>query len=152
MRARALAAAFLALTAAGCALKTPPPQDAVVAEALPKTTSIPPAWKAEAATAPVTDDWLKSFDDPMLEAIAAEALANNLDLRQAAERVMMAQQGVAVVGARLLPHVGVALGGRTSGDENHEGSFNTAFAYAGVNWELDVWGTPRSALRSRGGV
>jgi len=114
-RESALVAAVAAM-AAGCALKTPPPHDAVVAEALPKSTVIPPAWKAEPGAAAVNDDWLKSFDDPTLEAIVAEGIANNLDLRQAAERVTMAQQGAVVVGAQLLPQVGVKLGGRTTRD------------------------------------
>ena len=132
------------MAAAGCALKTPPPHDAVVAEALPKTTTIPPAWKAEPGAAPVTDDWLWTFDDPALEAIVAEAIANNLDLRQAADRVTMAQQGVVVVGARLLPQVGAQLGGRTTHDENHDQNFNTGLVYAGVAWEIDLWGKLRS--------
>jgi len=144
MRARLPAAAFVAVMAAGCALKTPPPHDAVVAEALPKTTTIPPAWKAEPGAAPVTDDWLKSFNDPALEAIVAEAIANNLDLRQAADRVAIAQQGVVIVGARLLPQVGVQLGGRTTRDEDHDSNFNNSFVYAGVAWELDVWGKLRA--------
>jgi NodT family efflux transporter outer membrane factor (OMF) lipoprotein len=144
MRGRALAAALAAALATGCALKTPPPHDAVVSEALPKSTIIPPAWKAAPGAAPVTDDWLESFDDPALEAIVAEAIANNLDLRQAAERVAIAQQAAVVVGARLLPQVGVQLGGRTTRDEDHDSNFNTAFAYAGVTWELDLWGKLRS--------
>ena len=144
MRGRLLVAAIGAAVAAGCALKTPPPHDAVVAEALPKGTSIPAAWKAEPGAASVTDDWLKSFDDPTLEAIVAEAIANNLDLRQAAERVTIAQQGAVVVGARLLPHVGARLGGRTTRDEDQDQNFNTTLAYAGVAWEVDIWGKLRS--------
>ncbi len=144
MRGRVLVAAITAAMAAGCALKTPPPHDAVVTEALPKATTIPPAWKAEAGDAPVTDDWLKSFNDPALEAIVAEAIANNLDLRQAADRVAIAQQAVVVVGAQLLPQVGVALGGRTTRDEDHDSNFNSGFAYAGVAWELDLWGKLRA--------
>jgi len=144
MRGRRLVAVIAAALAAGCALKTPPPHEAVVAEALPKATNIPPDWKAAASDAPVTDDWLKSFDDPALEAIVAEAIANNLDLRQASDRVAIAQQAAVVVGARLLPQVGVQLGGRTTRDEDHDSNFNTGFAYAGVTWELDLWGKLRA--------
>ncbi|HTY43485.1 MAG TPA: efflux transporter outer membrane subunit [Thermoanaerobaculia bacterium] len=144
MRARTLAIVLVAAALAGCALKTPPPHDAVVTEALPKATTIPPAWKAEPGAGSVADDWLRSFDDPALEAIVAEAIANNLDLRQAADRVAIAQQAVVVVGARLLPQVGVTLGGRTTRDENHDSNFNTTVAYAGVTWELDLWGKLRA--------
>ena len=86
---------------------------------MPKGTSIPPAWKAEPGTGPVADDWLASLNDPMLDAIVAEAIANNLDLRQAAERVTIAQQSVVVVGAQLLPQIGAVLGGRTTRDADH---------------------------------
>ena len=56
----------------------------------------------------------------------------------------IAQQGVVVVGARLLPQVGAKLGGRTTRDEDHDTNFNTALAYAGVAWEIDLWGKLRS--------
>jgi NodT family efflux transporter outer membrane factor (OMF) lipoprotein len=91
----------------------------------------------------VTDDWLKSFGDPALEAIVTEAIANNTDLRAAAERVAIARQTVAVVGSSLLPHVGAQLGSRTTDDEGHQPS-HTSIAYTGVAWELDVWGRLRA--------
>src|SRR5208282_5636446 len=116
----------------------------VVGEALPKGTSIPPAWKAEPGNSPVVDDWLASLNDPMLDAMVAQAIANNLDLRQAAERVTMAQQTVVVVGAQLLPQVGAVVGGRTTRDEDHSGESNATLAYVGVAWELDIWGKLRA--------
>src|SRR5262245_15747071 len=135
---------IVAAALAGCALKTPPTHTEVVDQALPAHTRIPAEWKADASTGPVADDWLKSFNDPMLDAIVAEAIANNLDLRQAAERVRIAQQNVIVVGAQLLPQVGAVVGGRTTRDEDHDSNFNSTLAYAGVAWELDVWGRLRA--------
>ncbi len=133
-----------AVVLAGCALKAPPTHTDVVEQALPKETRIPPAWKAEATPGAVADDWLKSLNDPLLEGIVAEAIANNLDLRQAAERVTIAQQSVVVVGAQLLPKVGAVLGGRTTNDEDHANDSNVTLAYAGVAWEIDVWGKLRA--------
>jgi len=141
MRA-ALVIAVVAL--AGCALKVPPAHDEVVGEALPATTRIPPAWKAAAATSPVADNWLQSFNDPALDALVAEAIANNLDLRIAATKVAIAQQTVIVVGSQLLPHVGAVIGGRTTKDEDHSGTSDSTVAYVGVSWELDVWGRLRA--------
>lgn len=92
----------------------------------------------------MADDWLASLNDPMLDAIVAEGIANNLDLRQAAERVAIAQQTVVVVGAQLLPQVGAVLGGRTTRDEDHASNSNALLAYVGVAWELDVWGKLRA--------
>jgi NodT family efflux transporter outer membrane factor (OMF) lipoprotein len=129
---------------AGCALAPLPPHNEVLDQALPKGTTIPPEWKAGAPAGAVGDDWLKALNDPLLDAIVAEAIANNLDLRQAAERVTIAQQSVIVVGAQLLPQVGVGLGARTTNDEDHANNSNVTQAYAGVAWELDVWGKLRA--------
>src|SRR5262249_49691320 len=129
---------------AGCALKAPPTHTDVIEQALPKSTRIPPAWRAEPGGGEVTNDWLKSFDDPTLDAIVAEAIANNLDLRAAAERVTIAQQSVIVVGAQLLPQVGAQLGAKTVRDKDQNSDFNSTVAYVGVAWELDVWGRLRA--------
>ena len=112
--------AVLLITAgvlAGCALREPPTHAEVVLQALPPETRIPPAWKADPAGGAVTDDWLQSFNDPVLEAIVAEALANNPDLQVAATRVAIAQQTVVRVGAQLLPQINAQLGARTTDDE-----------------------------------
>jgi NodT family efflux transporter outer membrane factor (OMF) lipoprotein len=137
-------AGAFATALAGCALSTPPGHDETVAEALPKGTAIPPAWKAEPGTGAVADDWLNSFSDPVLDRLVAEAIANNRDLAQAAERVRIAQAAVTVVGAQLLPQVGAVLGGRTTRNEDHDSNFNSSIVYAGVAWELDLWGRLRA--------
>ena len=116
---------------AGCALAPLPEHSEVLEQALPKGTTVPPSWKAEGSSGTVADDWLKALNDPQLDALVAEAIANNLDLRQAAERVTIAQQSVIVVGAQLLPQVGAALGGRTTNDEDHSTNSNVTQAYAG---------------------
>ena len=90
------------------------------------------------------DDWLKSFNDPVLDAIVAEAIANNLDLRRAAQRVRIAQETAVVVGARLSPWVVGQLGARSTRDDDHDTTFNSRIGYASVGWELDVWGLLRA--------
>ena len=134
-----LAAALLA----GCALKTPPTHTDVVAQALPSDTRLPPAWRADARGGEVNDDWLKSFDDPALDAIVAEAIARNPDLRAAATQVAIAQQTVVLVGSRLQPWVGLQLGASTTHDQDN-GTANSNTALVGVAWELDVWGRLRA--------
>jgi outer membrane protein, multidrug efflux system len=136
----AAAAAFLT----GCALAPTPSHDEVLTRALPADTRIPPAWKAGPGTGPVADDWLKSLNDPQLTAIVAEAIANNPDLRVAAERVKVAQETVVVVGAQLLPRVGIGIDKRVIHDEDHSGHANSNKALASVSWELDVWGKLRA--------
>jgi NodT family efflux transporter outer membrane factor (OMF) lipoprotein len=140
-----LPAALLLAALAGCALKPLPTHDAVLSQALPASTQIPPQWVADPArSAPVADNWLKGFDDPMLDAIVAEAIAYNPDLRAAASRVEVAQQQVVLAGAQLQPQVGAVLGARTLDDNASSSAFNSNLAYAGVAWELDVWGRLRA--------
>ncbi len=140
MRAPLLIAAVLL---SGCALKSPPTHDAVVEQALPANTRVPGAWRAGPRGGEVTDDWLKSFDDPALEGIVAEAIAHNPDLRAAATQVAIAQQAVVIVGSRLLPSLGVQLGATATRDQNN-GSSSNSTALLGVAWELDVWGRLRA--------
>jgi outer membrane protein, multidrug efflux system len=139
---------IFATALAGCALLPQPTHEEVVGKALPAGTSVPLAWKAGPDTGAVTDDWLKSFNDPVLDAIVAEAIANNLDLRQAAERVTIAQQSVVVVGAQLLPQINGQLGAKVSHDfgneDNVDHTFHHTVAAAGMAWELDVWGRLRA--------
>jgi multidrug efflux system outer membrane protein len=134
----------IATALAGCALKTPPTQPEVLEQALPAQTRIPPAWKADPVARAVADDWLRSFNDPALDAIVAEAIAHNLDLRQAAERVRIAQQNVVVVGAQLLPQVGVQLGANVTRDKDQTSNYYSSLGFAGVAWELDLWGRLRA--------
>ncbi len=149
LAAAGLAAAGLAAVVGGCALSPPPPHSAVVAQALPKATVIPPAWRAVAGSGAahsgaVANDWLATLGDSTLDALVGEAIANNLDLRQAAERVTIAEQSVVVVGAQLKPQVSATLGGRTIRDDEHDTNSNVTLADVSVAWELDVWGKLRA--------
>jgi len=147
MRTSILAAAAAAWLS-GCALAPAPSHDEVVSRALPVDNRIPPAWKAAPENGPVINDWLKSLNDPQLSAIVAEAIANNPDLRVVAESVRVAQETVLVVGAQLLPQVGVGLGERVLHDQDHSGHTDSTRALASVSWELDVWGRLRAQRAS----
>jgi len=99
----------------------------------------------------VSDDWLKSFNDPRLDGIVSEAIANNTDLRQAAARVEVARQNVVVVGAALMPQVNASFAGSAlvtdskSGDPTSPSNDHTAnIEYATISWEIDVWGKLRA--------
>ena len=139
-----VAGAALAVVLAGCALRVPPTHTEVVDRALPSGTQVPPAWQADPAAGAVSNDWLKSFNDPALEAIVAEALAHNPDLQVAATRVAIAQQTVIKVGAQLLPQVNAQLGARTTDDAGSDSRANSTIAFASIAWEPDVWGRLRA--------
>src|SRR5208283_6243854 len=147
---RLLVAAMLAL--AGCDLAAPPATVETVRKALPARTVIPPTWASAAPDGNVADNWLAGLHDPRLNAIVAEAIANNTDLRAAAARVTEAQQMVVVVGAQLLPQVGAeaavhaTLADRyATADHSGDGKvFSNNAESAGVAWEIDVWGRLRT--------
>lgn len=147
MRTSIVAAAAVAWLS-GCALAPAPSHDEVVSRALPVDTRVPPTWKAAPENGPVVNDWLKSLKDPQLSAIVAEAIANNPNLRAAAESVRVAQETVVVVGAQLLPQVGIGLGERVLHDQGHSGHSDSTRALASVSWELDVWGKLRAQRAS----
>ena len=88
---------------------------------------------------PVAEQWLVSFNDPVLSALVDEAVAPNADLRIAAARVEQAAGYVKLAGATLYPAVGVLAhgGGKAGGDGGLQGIWLNA------SLELDVWGRVR---------
>ena len=135
--------ALLALLS-GCALSKPLNHSQVVTNALPQGTTIPALWSSTANTNPVANDWLKSFNDARLDAIVAEAITNNLDLRQAAASVEMARQNVVLVASQMKPQIGASFKLATTRDDGHDNWYNSQHAVAGVAWEPDVWGRVRA--------
>jgi outer membrane protein, multidrug efflux system len=137
---------ILVINFCGCTLHKPPAHTTIVNQALPKATPLPPAWSESPNAATVSDDWVKSFHDSGLEVVVREAIANNLDLRQAAAQVYAARQSVIVVGSKLKPQIGATFGVDTTRSSNATSSnqVESNSAYAGVSWEIDVWGRLRS--------
>jgi outer membrane protein, multidrug efflux system len=134
----------IAIVLNGCALVRPPTQPETLANALPEGTAVPGRWASRANRQPVTNNWVKSFHDPGLDRVVDQAVANNLDLRQAAARVQVAQQIVQVVRSSLLPKVGIDTGHSTtyvSGESNRTDSQQQLGLFS---WEIDLWGKLRS--------
>ena len=133
---------FLILLA-GCATKPPPMLDEIHQQSGTLTNfSLTNAWKAGAATGPVTDNWLAAFNDAQLYALVAEAMTNNPDLRVSAPRVEQAAQYVELAKAAMRPMVNlVGSGGLKMGG----GDVSSALqgVSLGVSWEPDLWGRLR---------
>jgi multidrug efflux system outer membrane protein len=138
------AMAVLAALLAGCALKEPPTRPELLQQAFPQHIDVPPQWRAGQQPDAVPGDWLALFRDPALAAVIAEAMAHNLDLRQAAERVQIAQQNLVRVGAQLQPQIDAETGARVLKERNESGSNDSTLAYATASWEIDLWGRLRS--------
>jgi NodT family efflux transporter outer membrane factor (OMF) lipoprotein len=139
----AIVAAAVAATLAGCALKAPPPREDVAAQALPNLR-VQQSWAATAGSSgTVADRWLASFNDPQLDALVAEALAYNPDLRVAAARVEQAAAYVSLSGSTLYPQVNLRASGSLGADSSGVQGVGLF-----VNWELDLWGRIRAGQQA----
>lgn len=137
-RVYALLCAGLCALVGGCQTKLPPTRAEIQGQALQNFT-LPDAWKAGGEAGTITDNWLARFKDEQLDALAAEAIAHNPDLRVAATKVEQAAQYVEVAKAALLPAVNIfGSGGTKKGGEDA-----LQVLSLGVSWEMDVWGRLR---------
>ena len=150
----ACAAALTALTI-GCSLAPEYERPALpVANEYPADAPVPPGAKPDAkpdARAAAQIAWREYFTDAELQAMIAQALENNRDLRVAALRVLEARAAFQIRRADQFPTVNVNAGELRLGipeSLSPTGSANTASIYAVgasvVGWELDFWGRVRN--------
>lgn len=117
----------------------------------------PPAFRnGEAAptTASLADTkWFDLFQDEVLKQLVETALAQNHDLKIAAERVLQARAQIGVSQAQLYPQVDLNVSENLIRNSsiganrvNFPGiKFDSSFIQGGfsLNWELDLWGRVR---------
>lgn len=143
---RLASTAFIALVATGC----------MVGPNYERPQLAPPAQFrfAEGAQAESLADapWFQIFDDPSLQTLIKEAIANNLDLRIAVARVEEARARAGIPGTYLYPQVdGVASYGvrQASNAQKEENSQNEDTTHQSgtygfqLSWELDLFGRIR---------
>ena len=93
--------------------------------------------------------WKQAFQDPVLDQLIDEALADNLTLRSAALRVLQARQHLLIAKGNLFPQeqfVGATAavvdpGAGAGSSEVYNLNFN-------LTWEIDVWGRIRRQIES----
>jgi multidrug efflux system outer membrane protein len=98
--------------------------------------------------------WWQVYNDPALNRLITDALANNYDLDIAVARVEQARAMVGVSRSALWPQVGYGVHGGTEqtavpdvGGVN-ELSYDAVTGFLSAAWELDVWGRIRRANES----
>lgn len=134
---RALGCALLAVVVAGCDVlptyKSPifPFADSFS----PKPNSAPVLLSNEA--------WWRKFNDPVLNALIEEALAGNLDLALARERVLQAQAQAVTVPSQLTVNgsLRAGAGGSRTTSTREEGEADLS-----LGWLFDPWGGRRAQV------
>lgn len=115
----------------------------------------PDEWRysIEDASGTVNSLWWEQFNDPVLDALIQDALANNKDVRIAAARVEEFAARVDITRAGFYPQIGydgaasrnrssqAAAGGGARINDSYLAALN-------VGWELDVWGRIRRATEA----
>ncbi|MCL4181538.1 MAG: efflux transporter outer membrane subunit [Verrucomicrobia bacterium] len=133
----------IALFLSGCATKSPPTMAEIHQQSGTLTNfALTNAWRAGGAPGLAVDNWLATFQDAQPNALVAEAVTNNLDLRVTATRVAQAAEYVEMAKAALRPAVNL-LG--TGGLNMGGGDVSSALqgASLGASWEPDLWGRMR---------
>ena len=114
-------------------------------------TPVPPSW-------PVGDAYLRSseaalptvryqdvFQDPRLQALISQAIANNRDLRVAAANIAAARGQFRIQRAELFPQIGANAGATARGGAGSNGPNASFDATVGVTaFEVDLFGRIRS--------
>jgi outer membrane protein, multidrug efflux system len=109
-------------------------------------------FEPQQAAADADAEWWKQFGDPVLDALIAEALANNWNVRIAAANVDQAAGVLTTTRSPLFPQVGYSgVGGRTKFSTHGTTDLATGIdnptdgyqVLAGATWEIDLWGRIR---------
>ena len=107
------------LVLASCAIKQPP----FGADIMPESAraKIPGSWAGPHRSGEVVPNWIRNFGDPELNALVADAVERNPDLKAAAARVEASRAAVRIAASSLYPRIamkglGERQGQRLSGD------------------------------------
>jgi NodT family efflux transporter outer membrane factor (OMF) lipoprotein len=105
------------LALVGCALKNPP----AGADIMPGSAraQIPGKWAGPHRRGDVVPNWIRTFGDPELTALVADAVARNPDLRAAAARVEASRYAIKVAASSLYPRIAMKGLGERQGQELH---------------------------------
>jgi len=113
----------------------------------PKAPFAVPEHFSQSGSSPLPDKWWLSFEDPVLNGLMEQALANNFSLKTAWDRLDQAQAVARKAGADLIPTLSAeAEASQTRYRE--DGQTDSRHGYAlglAASYELDLWGRIRSS-------
>jgi len=116
--------------------------------------------KREPAAALDQTAWWESFEDPVLTGLIHQAVSNNLDVKQARERVLQSRATVTATSASLWPSATGAGSFTRSKSSDSTGSSGSSTASTpgttsnlyqvgfDASWELDIFGGTRRKIES----
>jgi outer membrane protein TolC len=126
---------------------------------LPPEPIMPDAWHQD-LTRDLTEGeanlktWWKTFNEPILDSLIERASTGNLDLKEAAARIMEARALRGIAAGERVPDVdgtGVVERSRTSEDFSPPTGERTDYIYSlgtDSSWEIDFWGRVRRLVES----
>ncbi|MFO7692541.1 MAG: efflux transporter outer membrane subunit [Vicinamibacterales bacterium] len=143
------AVALVALTAGGC----------TVGPNYERPKLEPPAQHRDAPPAPTPEsvadlDWWQLYQDPALQALIRDGVANNLDLRIASARVVEARALAGIAKSYLYPEIGAGFGTsqeqrsrvgdpKLSKEQVPDRTYSNWALTGSLSWEIDLFGRLR---------
>jgi outer membrane protein, multidrug efflux system len=115
VKTRILLGTAACLLLASCALHHPPSGANILTDAA--RAQIPGQWSGGHRRGPVVPNWIRTFGDPELTALVADAVERNPDLKAAAARVEASRAAVRVAAASLYPRIAAKILGERQGQE-----------------------------------
>ena len=100
----------------------------------------------------LVQEWWRSFNDPVLDHLVAEAQRVNPNVRTAGLRIMEARAQLGIARSTLYPQVQQAIGDALwAGEERSKGKDISALSFhaaLGIGWEIDFWGKFRRSIEA----
>lgn len=145
---RAVLPVATAIFAASCASTSKSPAPA-------STLAVPPQWRQSAADSQPLDidslaRWWSRFEDPVLDELIADTLANSPDIRTALSLIAESRAVRGTEKAGLLPSLSAGVSGSGSRNRNRRTDTTTTSESYGASldasWEVDLFGRQRQSL------
>lgn len=133
--------AILALLAAGCSME---PHYVRPDPAIPASWPVGDPYLAQAEVGLPVLTYSQVFQDPRLQTLISEGLANNRDLMVAASNIATARAQYRIQSAQLLPTVNSEAGATVSGQDGKAAAEQYSAGLSIPSFELDLFGRIRS--------